>query len=244
MKPLIPLVSALALALAFAAPALAQPAGHMNHHPATLVVTGEGRASAAPDLALIRIGVETRAETAEAAMAENARQAGAVIEAAKARGVAAKDIQTSDLSIWPVYEDYRSGEARPPKLVGFQVSNQVSVRLRDLAAAGEAIGALVSVGANRMNGIDFGFADDGALRDEARRRAVADAKRKAELYAEAAGVRLGPIKRIEEAGFVSGPRPMMRAAAMMDEAAAPPIEAGESEISASVSIVWEIDAPE
>lgn len=228
-----------ALLLVLAAPALAQPAPERS----TLGVTAEGSAAAAPDLALVRIGVETRAATAAEAMAENARQAAAVIAAAKARGVADRDVQTANLSIWPVYDDYRSDRGEAPRLVGFQVQNEVTVRLRDLSAAGEALGALVGAGANRMNGIEFGFADDSALRDEARRRAVAEARRKAELYAAAAGVRLGPILSIEEAGGDFTPRPMMRAAAAM-EASAPPVEAGESEITASVRIVWEIGAAE
>lgn len=227
-----------ALLLVLAAPALAQPAPERS----TLGVTAEGSAAAAPDLALVRIGVETRAATAAEAMAENARQAAAVIAAAKARGVADRDVQTANLSIWPVYESERFSSG-PSELVGFQVQNEVTVRLRDLSAAGEALGALVGAGANRMNGIEFGFADDSALRDEARRRAVAEARRKAELYAAAAGVRLGPILSIEEAGGDFTPRPMMRAAAAM-EASAPPVEAGESEITASVRIVWEIGAAE
>lgn len=214
-----------------AAPVLAQ---------STLTVTGEGRASAAPDLAVISVGVETRAPTAAAAMAENAGKASALISAAKSAGVADADIQTSDLSIWPVYEDYRQDRPEGPKLIGFAVSNQVTVRLRDLPAAGATLGALVEAGANRMNGIAFGFADETPLRDAARRAAVEDAKRKAALYAGAAGVALGPIRSIEEAGFSAPPRPMMRAAAM--EAASAPIEAGESELSASVTIVWEIGA--
>lgn len=225
---LAPLVLAAAL---FAAPALAE---------STLTVTGEGRAAAAPDIATVNVGVETRAKTAAQAMAENAAKAAALIAAAKAAGVAPADIQTSDLSIWPVYEDYRQDRPEGPKLIGFAVSNQVTARLRDLSSAGGTLGALVEAGANRMNGIAFGFADETPLRDAARRAAVADAKRKAELYAEAAGVALGPIRSIEEAGFSAPPRPMMRAAAM--EAASVPVEAGESELTASVTIVWEIGA--
>lgn len=221
------LIAVVAIALLAApAPALA--------HERTITVTGAGEASAAPDIADIRIGVETEADTADAAMAANADQASALIEAAKARGVAPADIQTSGLSVRPVYQDRRDGEDAP-RIVAYAVSNIVSVRLRDLSEAGETLGGLIEAGANRLDGVAFGFADDAELLDQARRRAVADARETATLYAAAAGVALGPILTIDEAGG-GAPRPQFRA---MAEASFP-LEAGTNSVTARVNIVWAI----
>ncbi|MEX2521056.1 MAG: SIMPL domain-containing protein [Paracoccaceae bacterium] len=204
-----------------------------------LTVIGEGQAFARPDLATVRIGVETVAGTAAAAMTDNSSQAAALIAAAKARGVAPADIQTSGLSIYPMFEDRQRVDNSAPKLIGFTVSNEVTLRVRDLPSVGETLGVLVAAGANRMNGVEFGFADDTALRDEARRNAVADALRKAQLYASAAGVKLGSIFAIEEMGGGGGPSPRAMQFKMADSSV--PVEAGETGVTAMVSIVWEID---
>lgn len=206
---------------------------------ATLTVRGEGRASAAPDLAMVRIGVETRAPDAAATLKANSEKAAALIAEAKARGVADADIQTSGLSLHPVYEDQRPRNGDAPRLTGFRAANEVTVRLRAIAEVGETLGALVGAGANRLNGVEFGFADDRALMDAARRDAVADAIRKAELYAEAAKVELGEIRLIEEEGHGQQPRFAMRAMADMSEGA--PVETGETTVTASVRLVWEIE---
>ncbi|WP_340110492.1 SIMPL domain-containing protein [Pikeienuella sp. HZG-20] len=205
---------------------------------ATLTVRGEGRASAAPDLAVVRIGVETRAPDAEAALEANSREAAALIAEAKARGVADADIQTSGLSLHPVYDDQRPRTGDAPRLSGFQAANEVTVRLRAIGDVGTTLGALVGAGANRLNGIEFGLADDRALTDAARRGAVADAVRKATLYAEAAGVRLGEIRTIEEEG--AGPQPRFAMRAMADRSEGAPVETGETVVTASVRVVWEI----
>lgn len=223
-------------AFAFAAaPALAES-------PA-ITVEGVGQASAAPDLATIRIGVESQAKTAPEALAANNADAQSLIDEAKAQGVDPADIQTADFSIYPVYDNRRppNGEApQAPELVGYRVSNTVVLRLRDIAKIGETLGALVGAGANRINQISFDVADDAALGDEARRAAVADATRKAELYAAAAGLALGPITSIEESG-AGRPVPFAaaRGAAMAE---AVPVEAGESAVSARVRIVWSLRA--
>lgn len=207
------------------------------HADPTLTVRGEGQASATPDIATVRIGVETRAPEAAAALAANSDAAGALIAAAKTRGVAEADIQTVGLSLYPLYDDRRGDNAEAPKLTGFSVSNEVILRLRKIDAVGETLGELVGAGANRLNGISFGLADDQALMDEARRAAVADAQRKAGLYAAAAGVELGEIVSIEEEGGGGPPRPMMRA---MAESAAVPVEAGETTVAIVVRVVWRI----
>ncbi|MEM7544444.1 MAG: SIMPL domain-containing protein [Pseudomonadota bacterium] len=214
----------------FAAPATAEEVP-------VLTVTGTGEASAAPDIATITVGVETQGATAEAALADNSADAARLIEAAKASGVEPRDIQTSGLSIYPVYDQRSSDRSERPQIIGYAVNNQVSVRLRDMQGLGQTLGDLVKAGANQMRGIAFGIEDDAAISDEARKRAIADARRKAEIYAEAAGVKLGAILSISEGGGGYQPRgPVLRAAA----AEAVPVEIGESAISVSVVVVWEI----
>ncbi len=224
-----PLIVALIL---LAAPAFADDS-------ATLTVTGVGEATGAPDMATITIGVENQGDTAAAALDANSAQAAALIAAAKARGVADRDIQTSGLSIYPVYDQRTPNSEGAPQIAGYAVSNEVRVRLRDMAGLGETLGLLVGAGANQMRGIGFGIEDDTALMDEARKAAMADARRKAEIFAAAAGVKLGPIQSISEGGDVTvmPGGPMMRSMA----AEAVPVEAGESAVSVSVRVVWEID---
>lgn len=209
----------------------------------TIAIRGEGAVSAPPDIVTIRIGVETWAKTAVEALRENSAEAEAFIAVAKERGVAPADIQTQGVSLFPLYdnslyESMRSGREDAPKLDGFKADNGLTIRLRDVASAGETIGALVGAGANRLHGIEFGLADDREQRDAARRAAVADAQRKARLYAEAAGVALGPIVSIEEENV--GIRPRMAAMAMSERAGSVPMEAGEANVTASVRIVWRI----
>ncbi|MEL7463649.1 MAG: SIMPL domain-containing protein [Pseudomonadota bacterium] len=227
-----PLIRACLVLLLFAVPAWAEGG--------RIAVTGFGEAATTPDIATIRIGVETRSREADDALAGNNARAGALTALAKERGVESRDIHTANLSIWPIYEQNRNSQPRadePPKVVGFTVSNEVILRVRDLGGMGALLTDLVGAGANRMNGISFGVDDDAALLTEARKRAVADARAKAETYAAAAGVALGPIVSIDEAG--GGVRPQPRAA-MMRAAEAMPVEAGEAVVSASVRIVWEV----
>jgi uncharacterized protein YggE len=226
IRPLILVLSLLSM------PALAA-------EPATLTVTGTGAASAAPDTATIRIGVETQGDTAAAALDANSAQAAALIAEAKARGVESRDIQTSGLSLYPVYDQRSPDRNEAPMIAGYNVSNEVAIRLRDMASVGETLGALVGAGANQMRGITFEIEDDTALLDEARKLAVVDARRKAEVYATAAGVKLGAIQSISEAGE-SAPHPggpMMRSMA----ADSVPVEAGENALSVSVQVVWAIE---
>lgn len=228
-------------AAALIAPIAPSAALAADEAPARITITGAGLAAAAPDLVTVTIGVETRAETAEAALAENNAKARALADAARAAGVAARDVQTSGLSLFPIYERRGAslaGGDGPPKLTGFQVGNALRLRLRDMATVGETLTALVAAGANQMRGIAFSIDDDQALRDEARRAAVADARRKAALYAEAAGVTLGPILSISETGAAGAPR--FEAAARSLAADAVPVEAGETSVSAAVTIVWRI----
>ena len=213
--------------------------------PATLSVAGEGEATAVPDIAIIRAGVETDGPTATAALDANAARAEAIIAALKGAGIEARDIRTGRLSLNPVYESQPRNQPRqPPRIAGYRAINEVVVRVRDLAGTGRVLDRIVERGANRINGIVFTLDEARGAEDEARREAVADARRKAALYAQAAGVRLGRILSISEAGGVR-PRPVPRMAVMRAEAAdGVPVEPGEMTIRARVSMVWEITATE
>jgi uncharacterized protein YggE len=227
------LAAALALPASFSVPAFAQ-----DIQPPTLGVTGTGEVSVAPDMATLRIGVETRDDSAAAAVAANNEAAQAIIATVKENGVADADIQTANFSVSPVYDEASFQSPTGPRIIGYQAMNQVVARVRDLDRLAGLLDATVASGANRIDGLEFGLADDTATADEARRLAVEDARRKAEVYAEAAGVRLGPIRSIGEGG--GGPIPFSDRAMRAEAAASVPIERGQTTVTASVHIVWEI----
>lgn len=228
-------VAALALAcLASALPARAQTAA-----PAfpTITVTGEGSVEAAPDIATVQIGVTTVGATAAEALSANSTAMEAVMARLTAAGVAARDLQTSGLSVSPNWTGYDSSVSGGPTISGYTASNMLTLRLRALEGLGAVLDASVSDGANTLNGLTFGLADPRPAMDAARKEAVADAKAKAELLAVAAGATLGPIMSITEGGTVYEPQPMYRTAA---EAAPVPVAAGEVGYAASVTIVWQL----
>lgn len=207
--------------------------------PATISVTGEGRIEAAPDMATISLGVTTEAATAGAAMAANSDGVRAVIERLKATGIEDRDVQTSGLSLGPRY-DYGRSDGAPPTIVGYTASNMVTVRVRALDTLGSVLDGVVSDGANTLNGLSFGIAEDGEVIDEARRRAVAEARHKAELYADAAGVALGRVISISEPGGYSPPMPMAMAEASFAKGGDVPVAPGEVSFAATVTMVYEI----
>ncbi len=202
-----------------------------------IVVSGEGRVEARPDMATVSLGVTTEAETAAEALDENSTRMAEVLAQLREAGIEERDLQTSGLSLGPRW-DYGGG-TRQPRLIGFTATNSLSVRVRDLDTLGGILDRSVRDGANTFNGLTFGLIEPQPVLDEARRRAVADARRKAELYAEAAGVTLGPILTLTESGGIAPPQPMMRmAAAEMSDAV--PIAQGEVNITANVSITWRL----
>ena len=208
----------------------------------SLTILGEAEVSAAPDMALVTLGVTREAETAAAALEANSAAMRAVLDMVRAAGVEGRDVQTTGLSLQPRFVYPRQGGGgEPPRLVGYTASNQVALRLRDLSRLGALLDRLVAAGANDIRGIAFDLDDRSRLLDEARRKAVQDAKRRASLYAEAAGVRLGEITSIAEEGGPPPPRPMA-ARAMAAEAAASvlPVEAGDLTLRARVRMVWRI----
>ena len=206
----------------------------------TMTVSGRGEARAVPDEAQLSAGVVTQARNAADALAANSRAMNAVFDALKRIGIPDKSIQTSDFSVSAQYETDQHGNTTQ-KIVGYQVSNNVSVIVDDLTRLGPAIDALVSSGANSMGGIAFTIRDPKPLLTAARADAVKDALQRAETYSRAAGVALGPIMSIGETGEET-PRPMYaRSMAMASSVAAPtPVAAGEDSITAGVSITFEL----
>ena len=201
-------------------------------------MTGRGVVKAPADLARISTGVVSEAPTAGAALQANTAAMTKVVAELKASGIEARDIQTSRFAVNPRYQRNRDG--REPKIIGYRVTNSVRITVRDLKALGGILDKVVSLGSNQIDGIAFDIDDPRKLQDEARRRAVKDAKAKAELYAEAADVDLGAILSISE-GSVATPRPAMARMAMEAKAADVPIESGELSLEVRVSINWEID---
>ena len=221
------IIVGLTLAMAFAAPVLAADR--------TLSMAGHGETRAAPDMVSITAGVTTSAITAAQALAANTARMKTVFTALEKLGVPQKNIQTVNFSVSPQYANTNN---EPPRLTGYQVNNEVSVRLEEVAKLGGALDALVTAGANQMNGISFDIREPAPLLEKARVGAIADARLRAETYAKAAGVSLGPILSISEGG--GEVRPMVRYAPMAFAAKAVPVAAGEQSVTADVSVVWEI----
>lgn len=240
-RPLLAVLLAAATLMPAAALAQDAPAGARARGPArVLTVTGSGEVSATPDVAVISSGVETQAETARGALDANSRAVAALIDAARKAGVETRDIATSGFSVQPVYAERRQPKGEPVQaIVGYQVMNRVTVTLRDVAKVGPLLDQLVTVGSNRIDGITFLVSDANTRRDAARTAAVADARRKAETLADAAGVTLGKVLTIEEGNGAPSPRPMMRMMAA-EAMGAVPVEAGSAALDASVELRFEI----
>jgi hypothetical protein len=235
---------ALAASLAFAPLFLATSGPAMAQTPTTasqqrlIAMTGTGEVTAAPDMVTVSVGVVEMAPTAAAALNANTAKMTGLMLALKEAGIAEKDIQTSNFSVNPRYEFDQSRQTQ--KMVGYEVSNQVTIRLRKIADLGGLLDRLVQAGSNQVNGISFGIADTSKLEDEARRRATENARHKAEVYAKAAGVEIGKVVSISETTSYRPPMPMVAARRMQADAAPVPIAAGEATVSASVDVVWEL----
>lgn len=229
----------LALAAFALSPSLALADGQIT-------IEGRGEVTAAPDTAFLNSGVTTQGATAREALDANSTAMAELIATLTEAGIARRDIQTSNFNVNPnyVYSDARdaNGYTLPPKIVGYQVSNSVTVRVRDLEDLGAILDRAVTVGANTINGVSFSVNDPSALYDEARKAAFADARKKAELYAGLADTELGDIKSISEGQGYTQPVPMMARAQSFDAAAgAVPVEAGELTFTINVSVSWDLD---
>ena len=203
--------------------------------PPMISVIGEATVSVAPDLAQIDGGVTSEARTAREASDANNAAMGKVLQALKGAGIEEKDFQTSRLSLQPQSAPNRSG---PSAIVGYRASNRVTVRLRDVSKLATVIDTMVGAGANDIGGINFTVTAASKLLDDAREQAVADARRKAEIYAKAAGVTLGAPLSISEGGSPV-PVPYRRMAAGM-AASATPVAQGEESLQVTVSVSWAI----
>jgi uncharacterized protein YggE len=239
----------LAAATAFASPALAQQAGPVPAIEAghtLLTVSADGKSERAPDLALFNAGVTTQGKTAGEALGANSAAMTRVIAALKRAGIADRDIQTSNLNINPVYSEPRrlpdgSMEQRSPEIVGYQVSNSVSVRQRQLGDYGKVIDTLVTAGANQVNGPSFMLDKPDAALDAARTEAMGKARARADLYARAAGLKVVRIVSISEGGGYSPPMPVMyRMAAQDSMPASAPVAAGEVSLGVNVTVQFEL----
>lgn len=228
--------------LAIAAPAAADD----SVRPGQISLVGQGQVSAAPDMARVTSGVVTQAKTARDALDANTAAMTQLVDVLKQADIAEKDIQTSGFSVQPqyVYSDKRdeNGYTPPPRIVGYQVTNSVTVVVRKLDDLGAVLDKAVTVGANSISGISFDVSDTSAILDEARKQAVADALAKARLYTGAAGIGLGRIVSISETGAPQ-PQPEMfkTVRAMAADSAPVPVQAGELTYGATVSVTWELD---
>lgn len=235
---------ALALALVpfAAAPVLAADDDN-DEQPRTLTVMGYGEVKASPDLAFVELAVETTAENAAKATGENARRTTAVIDAMKKR-IGEKDrVTTTGYSLQPQYANRRPGSDAPPEIVGYVASNRVRVETRDLAKVGDLIDAAIAAGANRTDVLSFTLENRAPSLREALRKAGAEARAQAESIAEALGVKLGEVLNASTAG-VQMPRPIykerMMAMAAADQVATP-VEPGEVEVSATLTVSYRIE---
>ena len=241
MRPILaPWLIATALAFgATAMPATAQESGYTLPADATLLsVSAQADATRTPDVAGISAGVVTQAADAGAAMQDNAARMARVMDAIKAAGIAAKDVQTGGIGVSP---QYRYADNQPPAITGYQASNTVNVKVRDIARLGKVLDALVASGANDINGPNFQVDQPDAAYDEARQAALAKARARADMYAKTLGLHVRRIVSISD-GAASGPvRPMpMMAMAKAGRAADTPVAPGETTLGASVDVVFEL----
>jgi uncharacterized protein YggE len=235
---LLPALIPLFLTTALVSPAFA--AGSMQ-------ITGHGEVTAAPDSAYVTSGVTSQGPTAKEALDANTADMAKLLDVLKAAGIAVDDIQTSGFSVNPnyVYTDARdaNGYQLPPKILGYMVTNSVTVFVRDLGSLGSVLDQAVTVGANTINGINFTVDDPAELYNDARRAAFADARAKADLYADAAGVELGALALISEQQTYNQPQPfyMKAEAAASRDMSAVPIQAGQLTFTIDVNVNWDLE---
>lgn len=210
---------------------------------ALIKVSGEGRATAAPDMAIVQLSVVKDAKTAREALDANNKAMAEVLSALKQGGIAERDLQTSGFAIHPQYHypQANDGGNQPPELIGYQVVNGVTVRVRDLSNLGEVLDKSVTLGINQGGGIEFTKDKPDDVITEARKAAVADAIVKAKVLAEAAGVTLGRLIEISEQASRPEPVPMVRTMAKEFAADAVPIATGENAYNVTVNVTFAIE---
>lgn len=211
----------------------AAPSADSLFHATTLNLTAQGEIRLAPDMATINLGVTTEASTAAKALSDNAQRMNRLTAALKAAGVPAKDIRTAGLNLDPQYV-YEQGQ--PPRLAGYNATDQVTVTAHDVASVGALVDAAVGAGANQVNGVTFGLADPTAAGNAAREAAVRALAAKAELYAKATGYRVARLVSLSEGGGIDGFRPQPIAVPMMARAQAAPTVVAPGQLTVRVDI--------
>jgi uncharacterized protein YggE len=233
LRFVVPTLAALALVLP-------STATNASENKRTLSLAASGTLKTAPDMVSISTGVTSEGQTANDALSKNTAAMTEVVDTLKAAGIEPKDIQTTNFSVSPIYE--RKNENEASFITGYRVSNSVSITVRDIKKLGDVLDKTVAAGANTIDSIQFRVADPEKMKDEARKLAMQNAIDNAKLFAEAAGVELGPVIKITESGdFV--PRPLRArgaAAPMMAQAAPVPVEGGTLSIEAKVQVIWEL----
>ena len=204
----------------------------------TVSVTASAHISAAPDLAAISTGVQTEAGTAREAMTLNSTAMAKLVDGLKAAGIATKDIQTTSVSVNPRYTNPRDGKS--PVINGYSATNQVRIVVRDLKRVGEILDAALTLGATQMGGISFDVTNAETLKDEARRDAMINARRRADLFATAAGATVGQVLSITEDVQTQGHTMPMMGRAIKSASAPVPVEAGALQLEATVNVTWSL----
>lgn len=229
------------LLLGFVAPAHATPA--LKETVPAITVTGHAATEVLPDIAILSLAVMTERPTAEAAAAQNAKAAQAVIDDLKSQGIAEKDIKTDSVTLMPVYDEQHDGGGRVTKRVlrGYQARNGLTVRIHAIDKAGMIASRLVDKGANEFQGISFDSDHKQEAYDRLRGEAVKDALRQAKAYVAPLGLHLGRVLEILPVGSPM-PRPYFKAAAMLgrSEAANIPVQPGTLPLDAQVQVTWEL----
>ncbi len=240
MKRFLPSV----LAAVISASAFAQPSSPSPREPAppdTVSVTGVGRVTVTPDRFSFNATVQTMAPTVEEAVNENNTKVTEVVAALKSAGAKPEEIKTANFSIFPQQDYSQQQQGKLPRVIGYQVSNSITVTRKQVADAGRLLQSAISAGVNQTSGLSFSVSDPDKGRDEGLRAAFADARAKASLLAQAAGRNLGPAMTINELGSMSPqPRPMSSPRVMAAQVVSSPVpvESGTEELSFTVSVVF------
>lgn len=233
-------LTALFLSLALTGPALAQR--DRPEIPA-LTVTGTGEVRVAPDQAMVRLGVTRQASTAETAQEEVNRRANAIIAAILRTGVPREEVQTGQLTLFPIYAPQKPESPEEPRIVAYRASNIVTVRLDKLNLVGPVIDAGLKAGANQLEGVSFTLKNDLPAREEALRQAALEARRKAQTMSQTLDIRLTGIQEVQEGGVGIYPPPVFREAAMAARGGAAdstPVLPGQVTVNATVTIRYRI----
>jgi uncharacterized protein YggE len=237
-----PVSSKIVLATLLAMTASSAAAQSIETNLPTLVMVGEAEQAGNPDIAVVTLGIVTEREHAGAALHASGDTMRAVIGLARREGIEARDLQTSGLSLQPRYsrQPQRSGADDRAVITGYIASNQLSLRVRSLERLGPLLDKMVSAGSNDIKGLSFDVSDHSRLLDEARTRAVEDARRKARLFAAAAGIQLGDIINLQEESTEPQPGAIAAKRGMPESAGSVPVEAGEVAFRIRVRITWRI----